>query len=252
MMRVLIVGGSGYVASLVTPILSQHYAVRVFDPRPPAVPAERVPAEQVWAEHVLGDATDYPALAAAMTGVGAVVHCAMSPDEGDEAEMAGPAFDVNVKSVYLTLLAAHRAGVPHAVHVSSLSVYHDITGRRVDEATPPDASDLYGLTKRLGEDVCRAAAAEHGMSVNVLRLAWPTPDSTWPAWGKVEPPKQWYTVDGTPVHGTAATDAAQAVIAALEFRDGFQIFSISGDESARLWTTDKARRLLRWSPTFGA
>jgi len=242
-MRVLIVGGSGYVGGLIAPRLAQDHALRIVDLRPPAV---------AGCEFVQADATDFAALAAAMAGVDAVVHCAMGAENGSEAEMATAAFDVNVKSVHLTLLAANNAEVRHAVHVSSLSVFDKLTGRRVDEETTPDATDRYGLTKRLGEQVCRAAVAEYGMSVNVLRFAWPTPDDIWPAWGRVRPPVRWYADDGTPIDGTAATDAARAVAAALEFRDGFQIFTITGDGSARLWSTDKARRVLNWSPTFHA
>jgi nucleoside-diphosphate-sugar epimerase len=237
-MRVLVVGGSGYVGGLVTPILRQHHGLRIFDPLPPAVEADHVP----------GDATDYPALLAAMGGVDAVVHSAMGPAEGSETELAGVSFDVNVKSVYLTLLAANHGGVPHVVYLSSLSVYRDPTARRLDESTPPDAGDLYGLTKRLGEQVCQAATGQYGLSVNVLRLAWPTSDEAWPAWAKIQPPIRLSTPDGTPVQATAASDLAAAVLAALEFRDGFQIFNISG---SRLWSLDKARALLGWSPTFG-
>ncbi|HEU4422324.1 MAG TPA: NAD(P)-dependent oxidoreductase [Pilimelia sp.] len=241
-MRVLIVGGSGYVGGLIAPVLGRDHELRILDLRPPAAGGEFFRA----------DATDFAALSAAMTGVDAVVHCAMGAEVGTEAEMAAAAFDVNLKSVHLTLLAANEAGVRHAVHVSSLSVFDKLTGRRVDETTTPDATDRYGLTKRLGEEVCRAAVTEYGMSVTVLRFAWPTPDDTWPAWGRVQPPVRWKADDGTPIHGTAATDAARAVAAALEFRDGFQIFTITGDDSARLWSTEKARRLLNWAPTFGA
>jgi nucleoside-diphosphate-sugar epimerase len=215
--------------------------LRIFDPLPPRVEVEHVP----------GDATDYPALVAAMAGVDAVLHAAMAPGEGPETELAGPAFGVNVKSVYLTLRAAHETGVPHAVYLSSLSVYRDPTSRRLDESTPPDAGDLYGLTKRLGEQVCAAATDEYGLSVNVLRLAWPTSDEAWPAWVKWQPPVQLSTDDGTPIPATAATDLVRAIVAALEFRDGFQIFQVSGDRSGRLWSLDKARTLLGWSPTFG-
>jgi nucleoside-diphosphate-sugar epimerase len=164
------------------------------------------------------------------------------------ADKPASAFDVNVKSVHLTLHAAQEAGIRHAVHISSMSVYRDLTARRLDERDPPDATDLYGLTKRLGEEVCRAAATEWGLSVNVLRLVWPTPDDAWPAWGRYARPKLWTTPDGTPIHGTAASDLASAVLAALDHRDGFQVFTISGDESARLWSTDKARRVLGWTP----
>ena len=35
------------------------------------------------------------------------------------------------------------------------------------------------IVDRLGEQVCRAAAEEWGLSLNVLRLTWPTPDDVW-------------------------------------------------------------------------
>jgi nucleoside-diphosphate-sugar epimerase len=236
-MRVLVVGGAGHVGRLVLPALAERHAVRVLDPkRPPDGP---------W-EHHEADATDPAALAVATVGVDAVLHCAMGVTGN-----AASSFDVNVKSVYLTLHAAHEAGVRHAVHTSSMSVYRDLTARRLDESDPPDATALYGLTKRLGEEVCRAAVAEWGMSVNALRLVWPTADDAWPVWRYRGEEVLWRTPDGTPIHGTAGSDVARAVLAALDHRDGFQAFTISGDRSARLWSTEKARRVLGWTPTFG-
>jgi nucleoside-diphosphate-sugar epimerase len=239
-MRVLVVGGSGYVGSLVLPVLAARHTIRVFDLRPPP---------ELDCEYVPGDATDRNALAGAAGGVDAVVHAAMGRKNSDPVS----AFDVNVKSVHLTLSAAHRTGVPHAVHVSSLSVYRAPQDRRLDdESVRPDATDLYGLTKRLGEQVCQAAAARWRMSVNVLRLAWPTPDEAWPRWAGARPPKLWHTRTGTPIEATAASDVARALLAALEYRNGFQIFTIAGDGSARLWSTAKAQSVLGWAPTFGA
>jgi nucleoside-diphosphate-sugar epimerase len=240
-MRILVVGGSGYVGSLITPLLVERHRLRVFDLRPPAIDCE----------YVAGDATDYPALSGAMDGVDALLHCAMGAHDLTEPSAVGSAFDVNVKSVHLALLAAHTAGVPHAVHISSMSVYRDLWQRRIDESVPPDATDPYGLTKRLGEQVCAAAATEWGMSVNVLRLTWPTPDAMWPDWGFHGSPITLRTADGIRIEATAATDLARAVAAALELRDGFQAFTISGDRSLRLWSTAKARERLGWEPTFG-
>jgi len=238
-MRVLLVGGSGYVAGLVLPSLRQRYAVRVLDPRP----------APDGVDHVRASATDYGALRAATEGMDAVVHCAMGRHDPATPAGVADAFDVSVKSVHLTLSAARAAGVPHAVYVSSLSVYRDLTGRVLDESVPPDATDVYGLTKRLGEEVCRAAVAEGGPSVNVLRLAWPTPDAAWPAWHRVGGPVLQFARDGTPIQATAASDLARAVLAALDHRDGFQVYTISGDRSARLWSTAKAHRMLGWQPT---
>jgi nucleoside-diphosphate-sugar epimerase len=242
-MRLLVVGGSGYVGGLVVPLLSQRHAIRVLDRRSP-------PGGPDNAEYRNGSATDYADLRRAIEGMDALVHCAMGSHAQDTPGGAADSFDVNVKSVHLALLAAHDAGVGHAVYVSSMSVYRDLTARRLDESVPPDATDLYGLTKRLGEQVCQAASEEWGLSVNVLRLAWPTPDEVWPAWGGDEPPGRWYAADGTLIEATAATDLAAALLAALDHRDGYQVFTISGDRSARLWSTAKARDVLGWAPTF--
>jgi nucleoside-diphosphate-sugar epimerase len=240
-LRVLFVGGSGYVGGLLLPRLAERHQLRVLDPRRP-----------VAGEHLAGDACDRRTLDEAMGGMDTVIHGAMSVIDENDPRTANRAFDVNVTSVYQTLAAAHRAGIRHAVHLSSLSVYRDVNERRLDDAMPPDAVDLYGLTKRFGEEVCRAAAAEHGMSINSLRLAWPTSDEAWPAWAGEEPHDHWFAPDGTPIQATAASDLARAVLAALDYRNGFQIFTISGDRSARLWSIERARTLLGWTPTFGA
>jgi nucleoside-diphosphate-sugar epimerase len=239
-MRVLVVGGSGYVAGLVLARLAGRHSIRVLDRRPPEDAVDYLP----------GSATEYADLRRATGGMDAVVHCAMGSTAWDTPDGAVDAFDVNVKSVHLTLLAARDAGVPHAVYVSSLSVYRDLTARRLDESVPPDATDLYGLTKRLGEQVCMAAVVEWGLSVNVLRLAWPTPDHVWPAWGAPSCPELRYAADGALIQATAATDLATALAAAIEYRDGYQLFTISGDRSARLWSTARARDALGWTPTF--
>jgi uncharacterized protein YbjT (DUF2867 family) len=60
-MRVLYVGGSGYVGRLVVPLLRQRFAVRVFDLRPPDGNGEYAP----------GDATGHAAVLAALAGVDA-------------------------------------------------------------------------------------------------------------------------------------------------------------------------------------
>jgi len=245
-MRVLVIGGSGYVSSLFLPALAGRHQTRVMDRRPPPDAVRRL----AGVDYLAGDATDHADLCRASAGMDAVVHCTMGSMAWDTPTGVADAFDVNVKSVHLTLLAAHATGVPHAVYVSSMSVYRDLTARRLDETVPADATDLYGLTKRLGEQVCQAATAEWGLSVNILRLAWPTPDETWPAWGAHGPAERWYAADGAPIEATAATDLASALLAALGYRDGCQTFTITGDRSAGLWSAAKARDLLGWAPSF--
>ena len=62
-------------------------------------------------------------------------------------------------------------------------------------------------------------------------------------------PELLYAGDGTLIQPTRASDVGRALLAALDHRDGCQVFTISGDESARLWSIAKARRVLGWAPT---
>ena len=236
-MRVLVVGGSGYVGTLVLPFLAAHHQLRVFDLRPPVDPA--------W-EHVQGSVSDPAALAEAVCSMDAVLYMAMGShvrlngDDWGRAESHADAFDVSVKGVYLALHAAHQAGIWHAVYTSSLSVYHaNGVGRYLsDEDLPPDSRHIYGFTKRLGEDVCRNACRAWGLSVNALRLYLPVPEDEWQAEAALGEPFPW----------TTAEDTARALQAALEYRAGFQAFSISGDYGETQMSLAKAQRLLGWEP----
>lgn len=231
-MDVLVIGGAGYVGGLVLPLVAAQHRVRVFDMRPPAGGA--------W-EYVAGAVGDLPALTRAAEGMDALLYMAMGEKVFDSDAGITSNLEVNVKGVYLALEAAQRAGIRQAVYTSSMSVYGgDLLQRYFpDEGLTPDAADLYGFTKRLGEEVCQNAARAWGMSVNALRLCYPTADAEWRA----------QTRRGTPTIATAASDVARALLAALAYSGGgFQAFMISGDYEQRLMNMGKARRLLGWEP----
>jgi nucleoside-diphosphate-sugar epimerase len=230
-MHVLVVGGSGYVGGMVLPILAQHHRLRVFDMRPPADPA--------W-EYAAGSIGDLDALGRAAAGVDALLFMAMGEKVYDTTSGITSNLDVSVKGVYLALYAAHQAGASHAVYTSSMSIYGGDLLKRyfADEELTPDSSGLYGFTKRLGEEVCRNATRAWGMSVNALRLCFPTPDDEWLAAAR----------QGTPTLATSASDVARALLAALDYRAGFQPFMISGDYEQRIMDMSKARRMLGWEP----
>lgn len=247
-MRILIVGGSGYVGSLMLPGLAARHEVVVLDPQPPVAPAE-------GCDHVVGSALDPTALAAALDGADAVVHAAMgrrSDDDWPNPDLVR-SFEVNVASVHATLAAAHRAGVSRAVLTSSMSVFADtpvrLPERSLDEGVEPDAADLYGVTKRLAEQVARIAADAHGMTVTALRLSWPTPDDAWPRWAVPTAPEpvRITRADGTTHPALAASDLVTAVDAALTRTGGYDVFHILGDDdSGRCLSTAKAREQLGW------
>ncbi|MBA3945600.1 MAG: NAD(P)-dependent oxidoreductase [Herpetosiphonaceae bacterium] len=230
-MRVLVVGGSGYVASQVLPILAREHTLRVFDLRPPSDPS--------WEYHD-GNIGDAQALIAAAAGMDALLYMAMGDKNYTKLPGVVSNLDVNIKGVYLALYAAHQAGIAHAVYTSSMSVYGAPLLERYfpDEELTPDATEIYGFSKRLGEEACRNATREWGMSVNALRLCFPTPESEWLA----------ATHIGTPTIATTSGDVARALLAALAYRGGFQAFMISGDYEQKIMNLAKAKRLLGWEP----
>src|SRR5690349_2243379 len=134
-MRVLVVGGSGYVGGLVLPTLAQQHTLRIFDLHPPANPN--------W-EFVAGSVDDFDALAHAAQNMEALLYMAMGDKNYDTIRSITTNFDVNVKGLYLTLRAAHQAGIAHAVYTSSMSVYGGNLQTRYfpDEEITPDSSDL--------------------------------------------------------------------------------------------------------------
>jgi nucleoside-diphosphate-sugar epimerase len=230
-MHILIVGGSGYLGGLVLPALAQQHALRIFDLRPPADPA---------CDYVAGSIGDLDALARAASGVDALLYMAMGEKTFDTASGMSSNLDANVKGVYLALYAAQQAGAMHAVYTSSMSIYGGdlLTRYFPDEEITPDSSGMYGFTKWLGEEVGRNATRAWGMSFNALRLCFPVPDAQWQAETRL----------GSPTLATSAGDVARALLAALNYRAGFQAFMISGDYEQKLMNMSKARRLLGWEP----
>lgn len=243
-MRLLVVGGAGFVASLVLPHLAVRHRIRVFDLRAPE------PGDPSW-DVVVGTLDDFDALRAAATGCDALLFMAMNrKDPWGELPAVVSAYDVNVKGLHLAHWASHQAGIQRVVVTSSLSVYapRPPGERYPDEATPPDGDDFYGFTKRLGEEVSQNAARRFGQTVTSLRLCFPWPDDAAPPAG----PGDGVTGEGAAFRAatfTRARDVASAILLALEHpHTGWEAFAISGDPDQRVVPTEKARRRLGWRP----
>jgi nucleoside-diphosphate-sugar epimerase len=229
-MRVLLIGGSGHVGTIVTPTLKTKHQVRVFDLRLP---------QDALLEFTQGNITDYAALEQALQGIDAFIYMAMGSLNWDEWSGTDSGFDANVKGLHFVLKAAAKAGIRQAVYTSSMSVYANLQSRYFpDEEVTPDETALYGFTKWLGEEVCRNACRRWGMNVNVLRLCHPTAKEKW-----LEE-----TREGIPTIATVDEDVGRAMLGALELQAGFQTFMISGDYEQKIMNMAKAKRLLGWEP----
>lgn len=229
--RVVVIGGAGRVGSMVADELRRRHRVRI--------------ADLILGDDPDGfrpiDVTDDASVRAAVAGQDAVVYLAMGRRApwGATGGWAESHFDVNVKGLYLTLRLAAEAGVRRAVYASSLSIFDNYLERGHElEHTAPGAVDGYGLTKRLGEQVCEAAAREHGIAVTALRLCGPMPDVAWRAFS-----------GRCPEVMTAATDVAAAFAAALDYPGtGFDTFLITGDHEQRFIDQSRTREVLGWQP----
>jgi nucleoside-diphosphate-sugar epimerase len=230
MMHVLLIGGSGHVAKLITPMLLEKHSLRIFDLMPP---------EDKSLEYIQGNVTDHEALTKALKGMDALIYLAMGSLDWDEWPGTNSGFDANVKGLHFALKAAAKEGIRQAVYCSSMSVYANLLSRYFpDEDITPDETALYGFSKWLGEEVCKNAWRRWGMNINALRLCHPTAKEKWLAETKA----------GTPTIATADEDVARAMLAALEFKGGFQAFMISGDFEQKYMNMAKAKQLLGWMP----
>jgi len=233
-MRLLMIGGSGRVGTMVRPYLGETHEIHVLDVRPPT--------DDCFTRHTAASSTDFAALERATRDADALVYMAMGPDGAGDPEVVAAHFDGVPKGLHLALRAAAEAGVRRAVNTSSLSVYRSdglLIGPDVDKYPPPDSTSWYGLTKRLGEQVCEAAAAEWGMTVVALRLYMPRADDEWER--LAEEPAATCAV--------AASDLAAAINASLVRGDGgFHPYPITGDHAGRFFNQTLVRRELGYQP----
>jgi UDP-glucose 4-epimerase len=122
------------------------------------------------------DILDSAALLHAAEGCDAIVHLAAllgRPGESDADVMT-----VNVTGTWNVLAAARAAGVRRVVNFSSVNAMGIFSGNGMPDAFPIDESHAcrpttaYGISKRLGEELCRVFTLQSGISTICLRPPW--------------------------------------------------------------------------------
>lgn len=244
-MHVLVIGGAGMVGSNVVPHLAARHTIRVLDPRP---------VDVAGVESVAGDARSPDDVAAALEGVDGVVHMAAAIPRlgGYDPASNRLAFEVNVGSLHLAMSLAATAGTRSFVHISTMSVFHEYATRPIDPTAGPDAHQVYGLTKRLGEQVVAALSGSLGLPACSLRLVYPTPDADWPLWRSPEghaPRRMAMREGGAPIPALAAADLAAAIDRALEWTGPYRPFSITADIAGVSLRPDDTQAALGWAPS---
>ena len=158
---ILVTGGAGYIGShACVELLSAGHAVTVFDnfcnSQPESLArVERITGRKV--ERVRGDIRDRAAVAQALrdSGASAVVHFAGLKAVGESVENPLAYYDNNVNGTVQLLEAMRACDVRTLVFSSSATVYGDPQRLPLDEAHPLSATNPYGQTKLVIEDMLR-------------------------------------------------------------------------------------------------
>ena len=241
-MKVLIVGGSGNVATWTVPYMRERHEFRVLDVVPPR-------AEGV--EFVKGSITDPGALRQALDGVDTFINMVMksptsSADNTATVQDTIDNYNVNALGLHLLLQTAHSMGIAYGVHTSSFTVHkRDRTWYPAEEEIPLDNPGVYGLTKGFGERICRYFCREFGMSIVALRITGPRDRRQWTEERKIpkDRPRLWVTDE---------EDLAAAYLSAIDVAKGrtsrFDAVLIAGDELGEYANLNKAKQLLGWEP----
>jgi nucleoside-diphosphate-sugar epimerase len=242
-MKVLLVGGSGGVGTMVTPYLAARHELRVLDVRPP----------QHDVEYVEGSTIVRADVERALDGVDAFVNMTMKSPQGgwvtdQTLEEITDNYLLNTLGLHLLLHAAATGGVLRGVHTSTMSVHH----RRRDwypaeELVPLDTPSVYGLTKGLGERICEYFCRWFDLSIVALRITMPRTRQQW-----LELRGEQQYLEGSRAYPTDEEDLADAYLRALEVtgagRGRFDAVMIAGDVEQRDHNLAKAKRLLGWEP----
>jgi UDP-glucose-4-epimerase len=143
-MKILVVGGAGYIGSHVArEFLDSGHAVTVFDNLSTGLRENLFPtASFIW-----GDIHDYPALVEAMRGQDAIIYLAAAKAAGESMVKPEKYSIQNLCGAVNIVNAASEAGVKRLVFSSSAATYGEPKYLPIDEKHPTAPENYYGFTK---------------------------------------------------------------------------------------------------------
>jgi UDP-glucose 4-epimerase len=251
-MRVLITGASGRIGTLVVAeARSRGWGLRLLQ-RGETAPLSGAANVEVFR----GSVAEADLVGNAVRGVDVVCHLAalMPPNENDAL------FEANVRGTFNLLEAIRTAEhPPRLVFASSDATYGTGLSRRafsapIGEDIPPSPTNVYGLTKVLGEEMVRRYVDLYGLRAVILRYCWVFGAGEvldlfkTETWEEFMSPEQRVALSGStdvPVlfaengepfsdHVIDAHDAARATILAIEAQpDGCETLNICGPRAFR-------------------
>jgi len=169
-MKILITGGAGFIGShMAEAFLTQGWSVTVLD-NFSSGRRENLVHISGDIEIIEGDIRDTAAVARAMSGADGVIHLAALASVPASFKNPVETYEVNFIGTENILAAALQQKVKHVTFASSSAVYGDTELLPITEETPDNPLSPYGLSKLLGEKLCRFYNTAFGLRVTVFRF----------------------------------------------------------------------------------
>lgn len=228
--KILITGAGGRIGSVITPMLSNTYNLRLLD----TMKLKPHKKEEI----VTGDIRDSTFLKSTMEDVDAIIHLAAIPDEDDFYTKLMP---INIEGTYTLLETARRCGVKKVVLASTCQIafgYPNSTFVTTDMAVRP--VNLYSCTKIFGEAVGRYYSDKFGMSVICLRIGYfQNYDSEFLQDSEVR--KKW----------CSPKDLVQIIEKSIDSKLKYGVFFAISNNKDRVWDIEDAKQKLNYDPVDG-
>ncbi len=233
-MNVLVLGGNGYLGPHVVKALEPYHNLRITDVKP---------VEDTKHESFIVDVSSIDQVVKAAEGMDAIINCSVLR------EHRRIAFDVNALGCYSTMKAAVEHNIKRVINTGPFFAISGPTYENYDfmineEITSHSGTNLYALTKSVGQEICRVFTENYDvyvMSFLFYNFRDPNnPDETKPG------------TDLTPFI-VSWRDAGQAFYLGLEIDlndlpSKNETFYISTDIPHSKFSNSKAKRILGFSP----
>jgi nucleoside-diphosphate-sugar epimerase len=231
-MKVLILGANGYLGPHVIKALEPHHELRVTDIKPPA--------EKSRHEFLYVDVSSLEQVRKASQGMDAIINLSVLRSDRKLA------FDVNTRGCYNMMLAAIDYGIRRVINTGPHLVVAGRPYEQFDFGIGPDVppqpgTHLYGLSKSLGQEICRIYTHHHDVYVQeYLFFAFRDMDKLTPG------------TDATPF-SISWGDAAEAFRLGLDIDlaklpSKCEIFFIFTDMPHGQFVNEKAKQVLGFRP----
>lgn len=163
-MRVLIIGGAGFIGSTVAATVARkNHEVIIYDIGTWDTKMDNI-------EYIKGDIFDVGHLTNVLKECDSVIHMVGLPDARAAQECPQMSFDLNVRSLQAVLEVAKNSRDSRLILPSSASIYGVVDQPSVTEEIIPKPNNIYAYHKYVAERLAEAYSLNYGIHVTVLRL----------------------------------------------------------------------------------